>query len=197
MFYFNGKKTSTLSKFLIANLIPAILFLQLLCPFASNQYMLFAQDNQTCESTLNQAENNYYEGNFDETISLIRECLKNPELKQPEKIRAYKILSRTLLAQDNINATKEIINKIIDLEPEFSPTIEEETPQFVTIINEVKLERMQLTPKQNEGASSSSWLWYALGGAAATAIVVAIIIDGGDDKPVVESENLPEPPNFP
>jgi len=195
MFTSVGLKNKKPLNLFVFYFLAALLNFLVIEPIVLPQYSLVASNEQTCEGNLELAENNYYDGNFEETIRLIRECLKDTDLKKSERIRAYKILSRTMLAQNNSVTAKEIINKIFDLEPEFQPTIEQETPQFVTTVNEVKNERQKKSIKQEESGSN---VWYWIAGGAATAAVVAILfIDPNGDDPQVESNTLPEPPKFP
>jgi tetratricopeptide (TPR) repeat protein len=92
------------------------------------QFSLYGQD--TCSEILTQAEQNYFEGRFDDTISLVKSCLSNGRLDQSELVRAYKILAQAYLAKNYPEAAGKIISKILEINPNYSPTIENEPPPY-------------------------------------------------------------------
>lgn len=165
--------------------------------FPSKTFSLFAAKAQTCSTNLDLAEENYHKGNFDGVIELVRKCLEDTKLSRVERLRAYKILSRTLLAKNNKKGAKEIIGKIIKISPTFEPTIEQETPQFVNLVAEVKEEKRKSKKKSIE-SSKSNWLWIGAGSVAATAIVVLLVSGSENNNGSGNGEqSLPKPPEFP
>ncbi len=159
---------------------------------------LFASNEQSCAANLDLAEENYHDGKFDETIRLVRLCLKDPELIRSDRLRAYKILCRTLLAKDDKNGAKEIINKLLDISPTYLPTIQQETPQFVKVVADVIDERKKIK-KESIKSGSTNWLWIGGGGVAAAAIII-LLVSGSEDNNNNREDNdqsLPSPPEFP
>jgi hypothetical protein len=174
---------------LIGYLIPAFLLLQMIYPAS---LLIAADDQLSCEKNLTQAEESYYNGEFDKTIAYVRECLNDPELSEELTIRAYTILARTYLAKNDSTMAKENVNKILEADPTYQPTIEQETPRYVNLVDDVRTERAAL---QTDSAISS-WVWIGAGSAAAVAII-AIIASSGDDHGTTAAQPLPKPPDFP
>jgi hypothetical protein len=81
------------------------------------------------------------------------------------------------------------------LEPTYRPTIEQETPNYVNLVAEVRKEEDQLAAAE-AGAGISSWLLIGAGSAAAVAIIAIVASSGSDDKGTQDT-SLPKPPDFP
>ncbi len=157
---------------------------------------LFAANGLSCTANLDLAEENYNNGEFEKTISLVQLCIKDPALIRSDRLRAYKILSKTLLAKDNKKEAKEIIGKILDLNPTYLPTIEQEKPQFVNVVQEVIDER-KIIKKKSVKSGSNNWLWIGAGGVAAAAIIVLLVSGSENDNKEDKDQSLPSPPKFP
>jgi hypothetical protein len=191
----NHKKSPAL----IICLVISFLYLQVMIPVFSGYHTLIAAQTQTCANTLDQAEENYYEGKFDQAMSLVLECLKTTT-DNTVKVRAYTIMLRTFIAKDNITSAKEIVHKILDINANYTPTIEQERPRLVNLVAEVKKERqisrMKFEKKESGG---NTWLWIGAGGAAVIAAVVLLASGGGngDEEPTEQDNTLPTPPSFP
>ena len=151
-----------------------------------------AQDS--CTELLQQAEQNYYEGNFDVSISFVRECLKTGNQTQDEKIWAYKILAQTYLAKNNPDAARQIIKKILEIQPDYAPTIAENPPPYVDMVNSLKQEQAVL--QEDAQTDDTKWLWIGAGGVAVIGIITIIALSGKDDGPE-QPKPLPLPPSFP
>ena len=80
------------------------------------QANLYSQD--TCAELLSRAEQNYFEGRFDDTISLIKSCLTAGTHNQDELFRAYKILAQAYLAKK----APEIVAKTANRNPSSKDT---------------------------------------------------------------------------
>jgi len=183
-----------ISRFLITCFL-AMLFLEPLIP--AQGMLIASDDNSTCLEQLDQAENYYYDGKIELAINLTMQCLKNKNIDDTIKIRAFKILVRTQLAREDIQSAKQFVNKILDLNPSYQPTIEEEIPQMVNIVTEIKKEREKLNQKPEE-QGGTNWFWIGAGGVAAVT-VFALVISGNGNKEKKEDEQkeLPTPPVFP
>jgi hypothetical protein len=156
---------------------------------------LQAANPEDCTEKLDQAEDHYYDGEFEITINLVNQCLKQQSLSNEDQLRSYKILARTYLAKDDTILARDNIRIILKLDPAYQPTIEEETPKYVNLVSEVRAEQEQLAASAVT-AGISSWWFIGAGGVAAVAII-AIVASGGDDNQGNEDPSLPKPPDFP
>ncbi|GEM_PF-2029349 len=174
---------------------------QMVLPIFLNNFSVFAQDTQTCVSQLNQAEDDYYNGAFDASIRIIKECLKKATLKKEERIKAYTILARIFMAKNKKEGAKKIIRKILNLDPGYRPTIEQERPAYVNLVaEERKTLRVTAAASNKKKAvahkNNKKWYWYSAGGAAGIAII-AIIAGGQSKHKPGNNSTLPQPPGFP
>ncbi|MFC2088942.1 hypothetical protein ACFLSX_05010 [Calditrichota bacterium] len=186
------------SPLLIVYLVLALMYLQVLMPVFSEYHSLIAAQNQVCTDALDQAEEYYYEGKFDQTIDLVMQCLKMTK-DNTVKVRAYTILLKTFIAKDNTKSAKEMVNKILDINANYTPTLEQERPGLVNLVVEVKKERetSQKTVKPKE-SGSNTWLWIGAGGVVVIGAVALLALGGGgDEKPEEQSNTLSTPPAFP
>ena len=151
-----------------------------------------AQDS--CAEDLIQAEQYYYEGKFDKSISLIRTCLQAGNLTQTELIKAYKIWAQTYLAKNNPDAARQIVKKILEIKPDYAPTIAEDPPPYVELVNGLKQELA--VQKSAAQADDTKWLWIGAGGVAIIGIITLIALSGSEDEPKTP-EPLATPPPWP
>jgi tetratricopeptide (TPR) repeat protein len=182
------------NKLLIFNFIFLFLLLQLSGNLIIPNFNLFAQTDQTISGNLEKAENSYYDGEFNETIKLISLCLKQSNITKEQRSFAYVILSRTFIAMEKVEKAKEFINKILDINPDYLPTIEQETPQFVSLVLLIRKDREQGI-KTTEDSGISKWIWIGAGSAITAAVI--ILIASADENKEKENKDLPEPPEFP
>jgi hypothetical protein len=180
------------SRIILLALCVALLNFQLI----SAEPLRIAGDEQSCMSKLEQAEESYYNGDLDQAILLANECLAETAINKVIRIRAYKILARTYLAKDQLNLAKNSIISLLDLDPTYQPTIEEESPRLVNAVAEVRTERERLKAEQ-EKAGISPWVWIGAGGAAAAAIIVLVATGSGGDETDTTNQPLPGPPALP
>ncbi len=169
-------------------LIAAFIWSFAIYPFAQ----LTAQD--ICSQNLKLAEQNYFEGNFEQSIELVKTCLQTGNLKQSDKIWAYKILAQTYLAKNNPDAARTIVKKILEINPDYAPTIVENPPPYVELVNSVKDDLPATTA--NAQSDDSKWLWIGAGGVAVVGIITIIALSNGNGEDG-EPKSLPTPPSFP
>ncbi len=147
---------------------------------------------------LDSAEHHYYNREFQKAIEMVNICLMQTPGEKGNQIRAYHLLARIYLAQEDAVRASENIGKILNLEPQFQPTIEQDTPQFVALVSEVKAEHRPLAPKTRK-RGIKKWIWIGAGSVATAAIIVLVANRNGKDveKVIPVTEPLPEPPSFP
>lgn len=148
-------------------------------------------DKQACDKKLTQAEQSYYKGNFDETIELVKECLKDSTLVEPDRLKGYSLLARTFLAKGNKETAGEVVKKILNIDESYQPTIEQETPRYVNFVAEVRKDFVKQTTAPVK-SSYKNWVWIG-GGSVLAITAIAIIASGGGS----DEKSLPKPPGFP
>lgn len=183
-------------KFLTLSLIVSFLFMNLITPIYVVDGELFAQQSgeSDCDKILNQAQNLYYEGRFDESVNLIKSCLTSKELTNNERQRAYKIFSQVELARGNKTEATKIISQILKMDSAYQPTIEQETPTYVQLVDSVRSEMTTVTkvePIIVESKGISKWWYYSAG---AVVVGSTLLLLGDDDKK--KDKPLDTPPEW-
>jgi len=179
---------------IVPYLIWALLYLQITNMLPNSGSSLLAEVKQSYKNQLDLAKESYYEGKFDEAIELINQYLQDSSLSWRHKIHGYTILTRSLLAKNDLENAKKSMLKILELDRTYQPTIEEETPQYVRLFSEVKKEQRQLEVKPAK-TGMHKWIWIGAGSIAAVTFIA--VISGGSGESSTQSSTLPEPPNFP
>jgi hypothetical protein len=148
---------------------------------------------KSIQEKLASAEEQYYEGLFTEAVTIINECLLNEGIQKQEQITAYTLLANIRLAQENREAAEAGIRKLLEINPGYMPTIEEETPQYVALVTEVKTKIKQEQPKKKK------WLWIGAGATTVVAVATYFIIQGSSNGSQEEGGDLPLalPPAWP
>lgn len=144
---------------------------------------------------LKKAENHYHQGEFQQTLQLIRQFLQKNSASDPDKIKAYALLSKTFIAQGNTASAKKIIRKIFTVNPAYHPTLEQEKPSYIKMVEAVRKElkpNARVTSQQKK--NNSVLLWAGTGGAAALAILIGVLVSGKNGG---STHTLPKPPDFP
>jgi hypothetical protein len=155
-----------------------------------------AAENLTCKEKLEQAEDYYFIGNMEEAITLAQQCLEAPDVNTDLRVQAYKIMARCYLAQEREELAKNTVSLILKMKPDFQPTIEEESPRFVKLVNETKIE-FQKIRKTEQSAGINPWIWIGAGGVAVAAVIVLVATGSDDAQANNPSQTLPAPPVLP
>lgn len=96
----------------------------------------FSQTN--CDwSTLDDADQTYQTGNFEETIKIINNCI-NSGFNDQQKVQGYRLLAKTYIALDNDSNTNTAVNELLLIDPKFQPDYLSDPPKFIKIIEAVK-----------------------------------------------------------
>lgn len=187
------RKLNKYSKILGSYLIPALFFIQTYCLSPNT---IYASDQLTCGDRLNQAEESYYNGDFNTAIDLINQCLQVNTISNDNRIQGYKLLAKIYQSQKENDKAKANIYQILLLDPDYQPTIEEERPSFVELVNKARTE-FQTTAIAEADSGISKWVWIGAGGAAAVAIIAIITSGSGSSNNQTQPQSLPGPPDFP
>jgi len=103
----------------------------------------FSQNN--CDwSSLDDADQSYQSGNFEETLSIINNCI-NSGFNEQQKIQGYRLLAKTYIALDNDSSTENAVNEILLLNPKFQPDYLSDPPKFIKLIETIKKLKSSLT----------------------------------------------------
>ena len=183
-------------KYLTLTLIVSFLLINFITSICDADGELFAQqsDESDCSIILKQAQNMYYEGRFDESVNLIKSCLTSKELTNDERRQAYKIFSQVELARDNKDEAIKIISQILKMDSTYQPTIEQETPTYVQLVDSVRSEmttEIKVKPAIIENKGISKWWYYSAG---AVVVGSTLLLLGNDDEK--KNEPLKLPPNW-
>ncbi len=68
--------------------------------------LIAADEQSSAKAKLDQAEESYYNGNPQQSITLTRQCLTDSLLSMDDRIRAHKILARSYLNSGRIRISK-------------------------------------------------------------------------------------------
>jgi len=182
------------------NLGYIILYL-LIVPVLEGKASALAQisKNTSQHEKINMAQKLYFDGNFDLAIDLIKQCLQEGITADNEKVRAYKILAQAYLAKDYQQPAMEVIKKLLDIVPEYSPVLEEDPPQFVELVKKVKTEASKKTTGKPKPVNEkpSPWLWVGSAGALIIGTSAILFLTGPKTGSIPQNKTLPHPPDWP
>ena len=191
-----------LTKSLVFFLITGLLF----SPMPGVISMAFAQGK--CTQELNDAEEKYNTGRFDEAIESITKCLNKSGITEDEKMRAYRLLGLAYIAKDYLEDAKTAVQKLLDMVPNYVSDPVQDPPPFTKMVEEVKEQKLtqkkepvprvtQVTEPEEQKGGSKKW-YYIGGGVLAAGVLVGIIASGGGDgNGNGPAEALPGPPSIP
>ena len=185
-------------EFLIKSLVFILIAGLLFSPMPGVISPVFAQGKCTLE--LNDAEEKYNTGRFDEAIESITKCLNKSGITEDEKMRAYRLLGLAYIAKDYLEDAKTAVQKLLDMVPNYQSDPVQDPPPFTKMVEEVKEQKetdkekpipkvTRVTTSEEEKGSNKKW-YYIGGGVLAAGVIVGIIAAGGGDG----NGNGPEPP---
>ncbi len=137
---------------------------------------------------LKTARSLYYEGKFEKAQDILLTLLKENSLTKKQKLQALIVLAEIRRALNDEPGARKLIQRILMLDPDYKPTIREEPPTFVALVNE---ERKKIARKQNASFFKRPLFWLVAGGTALTAVTAFLLLKSSG------SNILPEPPSWP
>ncbi|MBD3225958.1 MAG: hypothetical protein GF313_14620 [Caldithrix sp.] len=162
---------------------------------------LYSQDAQQpdsgkeCAQSILEAQELYYNGYFDEAIRQIKPCLKLPIGTDSLKLKALKITAQALQAKDDTLKARKVTEKLLTIFPNYYPTIEQEPPQFVQLVEDVR-PTVNLSKTKDDKpfyTKKSSWVYFG-GAAILTAGLIKLLMNNNKSK---DDKSLPQPPGWP
>ncbi len=173
-----------------------------------------------CGRVLQEAENKYLGGRFDEAMALVQRCLEIGSRTPQESESAYSLLGKACYARGLHESAKENLRKLLELVPSWRPDPERDKPSFrqfaEEIIAEVERERDQQrrlleqerlareTATQRD-SSQTRGAQVKKSGGKKWPFLVALIVGGGaagtlvalNGKEEKTNTRLPDPPIVP
>jgi len=128
-----------------------------------------AQTQDTCETKLTEAQQQYNAGHLDEAIVLLDSCLNQNVFNEENKISAYKLLALSYIAKNDVAQAKTAIKRLLELMPNYVPDTVQDPPQFVNLIKLVQQEMGIYPPSDSDGIRlikiiqnwlSKNWQWF-------------------------------------
>jgi tetratricopeptide (TPR) repeat protein len=178
--------------------------------------MALPQDN--FERELQEADQDYRRGRFDEAVVILTNCLNRPNLTEDQKLRAYRLLGLAYIAKDLLSDARNAINKLLDLVPNYETDPIQDPPPFTRLVEEVRqnkqstkeeVPQLEEFPRQREEAAPEDLAqiipeekkgggkkWLLVGGLGVAGGVAALLLiggGGGDGPPPL----LGVPPSLP
>ena len=198
---------------LITWLIIAIVVLPI--PGITTITVVQAQDD--CTEQLNQAEQFYNTGRFDDAEKIIENCLANGDMDREQKLRAYRLLGLTYIAKDLEAEARDTVSKLLEMVPNYQTDPVQDPPPFRTLVDEVKQDQDMQTQQQAESEETVTeqpqqgdelenlveqredrkkqkrkWYYIAGGAVVGAAVITAVVLGGGSD-----GAEFPMPPGRP
>lgn len=181
-------------------LLAYLLFLQPCAP-------ALAQLQDDCSAKLKEAEQLFYNGDFDKSVALIKDCLSKSDFPVSKEKDAYELLAQNYLAKSYLSEARTAIKKLLALVPNYVPPAD--APDLVAEVAKVKKEMseeqkpvetpvvQEVPPPAQESTFPKTWHWIA-GGALVTGVVLALALKGSKSETATPAaEPLPGPPPVP
>lgn len=168
----------------------------------SAQALASLQD-EGCAEKLQLAQERFYDGKFDETIALTKECLDKGSLQEDQKKQAYELLGQALVAKEYLDQANDAIRKLLKIVPNYAPDPERVTPTFAQQVNKIKAEEAQKEAvkeeqKKEEGGFDMKWVYIGAGVVAAGVVVLLVAGKKSEEStPTPPATVLPGPPPLP
>ncbi len=171
--------------------LPILIFLT----FFMSEHALIAQDAQNIQGQLRQAKALYYNGQFQKAQDIVLKVLSEKEINRKQQFNSLVLLAEIRRAINDERGARKIIDRILDLNPDYNPPLSEFPPNFIKMVNEEKQKRQ---PAQQEALPKpwykKSLYWAGAGGAAV--ITTGILLLTRPNKST-KKKWLPLPPNWP
>ena len=95
---------------------------------------------ESCQATLQQAEQAYNLGDFDETIRLVDTCLDNTSVSEAERQFGFRLKGLSYIGKGLETDARAAVRRLLELVPSFQADPVQDPPTFITLIEEVKQE---------------------------------------------------------
>ncbi len=157
----------------------------------------FAQQQPQAKSSIDQARTLYANGKFEQAQNHLLSLLKKKNLPKEQKFQALILLAEIRRAMLDEDGARKLIDKILDIQPDFNPSETDYPPNFIALVQSEKQKR-QVKPagisQKHSSFFSNKYFWIGIGG---TAAATTAIILGTQKQSSSKKKVLPLPPNWP
>ena len=161
-------------------------------PVVGNPFQISNRQEVTNEEFLRMAENAYYDEDFNAAIKYAKLYLGQANLTDENKEIAYILVTHIYLALDDAAVAEKSVNKILDINPAYTPTMQMETPRYVNFVNKIKKKYVSKSKSVPRPVRSSQNInWYLWGGAGVAITALAILLLGDDNGKKGQPLSLP------
>lgn len=141
---------------------------------------LIAQD---CKDVLEDVIENFGVQNYNEVIVLLSVCPPENIIDKTQKTLAYELLAFSYFTIDQGDSAKNTLNRLLDIQPAYSPQPSQYPDTFIELVDALKNERTSIYSK--------TWFW--IGSVTAVALTAILIFqDKGEQGTLPDA---PDPPN--
>lgn len=166
----------------------AIAVFLLLALIANHICITFCYAKTDCETVVAEARQLYNSGRFSQAAVLLEKCLPNGVPKD-QREGAYRLLALAYLQQDYEGKAEEAIQKIFDMNRNYTPDAAQDPRRFQEMVIEVKGKQPK-TCKEKLFGGPRKFFWIVGGSALAILAVLELIKEPSP-------EELPQPPSMP
>lgn len=163
-----------------------------------------AQMQDDCTAKLKEAEQLFYDGDFDKSIAIIKDCLSKSDFPASNEKSAYELLAQNYLAKSYVSEARTAIKKLLTLVPNYTPP--PDSPDLVAEVAKIKkemseeekpVESVAAKPEPaDEGGFPQTW-HYIAGGILVGGVVALLVLNKSDNTSQSAPTTLPEPPRLP
>ena len=108
--------------------------LLIVCPDAN------AQPRDKCALERADAEQAYFEGQFDEAIRLLQACLVREELFVDEAVQVYRLMGLAAMNKGDMDQARQAIRDVLQLVPAYEGDPIQDPPSYTTLVAVVRQE---------------------------------------------------------
>ena len=139
-------------------LLVLLLFLVPSFPVLAQEYT-----PQTCATNLTEAQNQLFQGDFEQAVVLIRPCIEaNAFATTDELIRAYELLANVYLATNNEEQARATITRLLETNPAYEPDPDQSRSDYVLLISDMRALLPPETPEIESTDLSVTITWQHL-----------------------------------
>jgi outer membrane receptor for ferrienterochelin and colicins len=88
-------------------------------------------------STIDDAATKYNNGNFEEVLKLMQNCINNG-FNDMEKVQAYRLIAKTHFELDNDSLAENAIVSLLQIDPQFQPDYLTDPTRFIEMLQKIK-----------------------------------------------------------
>ena len=99
-----------------------------------------AQSETVCKRSLDAAEDQYLDGEYDEALRLVSACLNQDDLPQEQAVSAYRMLALIYLKQDQLERARSAVVNLLGIDPTYEADRVSSPPSYVSLVSIVQRE---------------------------------------------------------